>query len=105
MQRGLGVRSPGPDVFHLSTPPAHWWDNVIFACSSFQPFRSADDVDRWCRTHDLPRGASMSIPQLWDFASDWYGAYLSRPWHKRTREEVAALFAKHGLTGEFWEIA
>ncbi len=24
-------------VFHLSTPVARWWDNVIFACSSFQP--------------------------------------------------------------------
>jgi hypothetical protein len=28
------------DVFHLSTPAARWWDNVIFACSSFQPFAS-----------------------------------------------------------------
>jgi hypothetical protein len=103
VQRGAGV-ARSSDIFHLSTPPARWWDNVIFACSSFQPFRAEGDVDRWCRAHGLPRGASMSIPQLWDFARDWYGAYVSRPWRKRTKAEVAALFAKHGFAGEFWKI-
>lgn len=105
VKRGAGVTSPGGDVFHLSTPPVRWWDNVIFACSSFQPFRSEEDVDRWCRDHDLPRGATMSVAGLWDFARDWYGAYLTEPWRKRTGAEVTALFAKHGLTGRFWEIA
>ena len=42
--------------FHLSTPPARWWDNVIFACSTFQPFRAQRDIDAWCAAHDLPRG-------------------------------------------------
>lgn len=105
VQRGIGVSSPGSDVFHLSIPPARWWDNVVFACSSFQPFRSENDVDRWCRDHGFPRGATMSIPQLWGFARDWYGTCLSEPWRKRTKGEVRALFAKHGFTGEFWEIA
>jgi len=27
-------------IFHLSVPVARWWDNVIFACASFQPFAS-----------------------------------------------------------------
>jgi hypothetical protein len=104
IQRGIGVSSPTSDVFHLATPAAKWWDNVIFACSSFQPFRSSADVDRWCRDHAFPRGASMSIPQLWAFAQDWYGSYLAEPWRKRSTGEAAALFAKHGLTGEFWKI-
>ena len=102
--RRAGVTSPDSDVFHLSTPAARWWDNVIFACSSFQPFQSQADIDRWCREHDLPRGATLSIPQLWEFARDWYGSYLSAPWRKRSTAEAAALFAKHGLTGEFWKL-
>lgn len=104
VRRGVGVASSGSDVFHLPIPPARWWDNVIFACSSFQPFRSEEDADRWCRAHGFPRGATMSIARLWGFAGDWYGAYLSDPWRKRTSSEARALFAKHGLTGDFWEI-
>ena len=69
-----GVQSD--DVFHLSTPVRHWWDNVIYACASFQPFRAAADVDAWCQRHGFPRGAVMSMPQLWGFASEWDGSRL-----------------------------
>jgi len=92
------------DIFHLSTPPAGWWDNVIFACASFQPFEAQADIDAWCRRHALPRGAVLNIPALWDFARDWYGNYLQKPWRKRTNEEARALFMRHGLVGPFWEI-
>jgi len=91
------------DIFHLSTPVAAWWDNVIHACASFQPFRSEGDVEDWCVRHALPRGAILSLPALWLFARDWYGAYLQEPWRKRTREEVRALFQRHGLTSAFWQ--
>lgn len=92
------------DVFHLSTPVARWWDNVIHACSSFQPFASIDDIDPWCARHALPRGHVMTLAELWAFASDWYGAYVHAPWRKRTADEVRALFARHGLGGGFWAI-
>jgi hypothetical protein len=91
-------------VFHLSVPVAHWWDNVIHACASFQPFADEAGVDPWCARHAMKRGAVMRMDQLWRFASDWYGAYLSRPWRKRTPEEVRDLFTAHGLTGPFWEV-
>jgi hypothetical protein len=94
--------TPEKHVFHLSTPPARWWDNVIFACSSFQPFRGEADIDHWCQAHALPRGAVMTLPQLRAFASDWYGGYVDRPWRKRSASEVSRLFARHGLTGPFW---
>jgi Alkylmercury lyase len=94
----------GDGVFHLSTPVARWWDDVIFACSSFQPFRDEAEVDAWCARHALPRGAVMSLPALWRFARDWYGGYLEVPWKKRTADEAAALFARHGLTGAFWAV-
>ena len=100
-------RGDGPDstdVFHLSTPVRHWWDNVIHACASFQPFASEADVDPWCARHDLPRGAVLSMPQLWRFASDWYGGYVREPWRKRTADEIRAVFARNGLTGDFWRV-
>lgn len=94
----------GDDVFHLSTPVAQWWDNVIHACASFQPFAHERDIDPWCARHGFPRGAVMSLPALWAFASDWYGGAVDQPWRKRTPDEVRALFARHGFTGAFWAI-
>jgi hypothetical protein len=91
-------------VFHLSTPVARWWDNVIHACATFQPFASEVEIDRWCERHAMPRGAVMTLPALWGFAQDWYGNYLREPWRKRTPDEVRALFSRHGLTGPFWDI-
>ena len=91
-------------VFHLSIPVAHWWDNVIAACASFQPFADEGDIDPWCRRHDMARGAVFTMDALWRFASDWYGSYLRGPWRKRSAEDVRAWFARHGLTGPFWVI-
>lgn len=50
----------------------------------------AADIDPWCARHCLPRGAVMT---------------LSEPWHKRTPDEVRALFAHHRLVGAFWAIS
>lgn len=91
-------------LFHLSTPVKEWWDNVIHACASFQPFRLEAEIDRWCARHNLPRGAIIPLPRMWSFAADWYGTYLRAPWRKRSAEQVKALFAKHGLQGEFWQL-
>jgi hypothetical protein len=89
-------------VFHLSTPARLWWDNVIHACASFQPFASEEEVGPWCERHALPRGHVMTLDALWRFASDWYGDCLDEGWRKRSPEEVRALFDAHGLTGHFW---
>ena len=89
-------------VFHLSTPAREWWDNVIHACASFQPFAGEEEVDPWCTRHALPRGHVMSLDALWRFASDWYGNCLAEPWRKRSAAEVRALFDANGLAGDFW---
>ncbi|HEY0115927.1 MAG TPA: organomercurial lyase [Allosphingosinicella sp.] len=89
-------------VFHLSTPAAKWWDNVIHACASFQPFASEADIDPWCARHKMARGAVMSLQALWSFAGDWYGSYLADPWRRRTPEQVRRLLDRHGLKGAFW---
>lgn len=92
------------DVFHLSTPVAQWWDNVIFACASFQPFRSEADIGSWCGRHSLPKGAVLAMPALWRLASDWYGNYLEAGWRKRTPEAARDLFRRHNLLGPFWKV-
>ncbi|HEX8217273.1 MAG TPA: organomercurial lyase [Allosphingosinicella sp.] len=94
----------GDGIFHLSTPVARWWDNVVFACSTFQPFRREAEVDAWCARHALPRGAVMDLDALWRFATDWYGGYLDTRWRKRSADEARALFARHGLSGPFWAL-
>jgi len=100
-----GGRAPDTaDVFHLSTPVASWWDNVIHACASFQPFHREGDIDAWCARHALPKGAVLTMPALWAFAKDWYGEYLTRPWRKRSPDEVRALFKRHGLVSPFWQV-
>lgn len=99
-----GVLEATTDVFHLATPAARWWDNVVHACASFQPFRCEADADAWCIRHALPKGAVMSLPALHSFASDWYGGYLRSPWRKRPPAEARALLARHGLTGPFWQL-
>jgi Alkylmercury lyase len=91
-------------VFHLSTPARHWWDNVIHACASFQPFESEAEVEPWCERHALPRGHVMTMEALWRFASDWYGGYLEAPWRKRSVGQVRTLFERHGLSGPFWDL-
>lgn len=99
-----GRLTPVDHVFHLSTPVARWWDNVTFACSTFQPFRRAEDVQPWCEAHDLPPGATLPMDQLWGLAQDWYGSYIERPWRKRTGEQNQEIFARNGLTGPFWAV-
>lgn len=99
-----GVLTSTTGIFHLSTPVSKWWDNVIFACSSFQPFSNEEALADWCKRHHFPRGAVLSMEQLWGFAKDWYGDYLEKPWRKRSAEEVKAIFQSHGLVGSFWEI-
>ena len=91
-------------LFHLPIPPKHWWDNVIYTCGTFQPFRKEADIDDWCRRHALPKGAVIPLPTMWRFASDWYGPYLENHWRKRTSAEASALFAKHGFTSDFWAL-
>ncbi|MCA0911272.1 organomercurial lyase [Qipengyuania gaetbuli] len=91
-------------LFHLSTPVREWWDNVIHACATFQPFRSEAEIDLWCQRHALPRGAVVPMERMWLFASEWYGDYLREPWKKRSVEDASAVFAKHGFEGDFWRL-
>ncbi|GAC1398500.1 MAG: hypothetical protein NVSMB68_14220 [Thermoanaerobaculia bacterium] len=68
-------------------------------------FRSEEDIDRWCATWRLKRGAVLTIEQGWRLAKAWYREDRRDPaWRRRTAQEAAAVFASCGLTSEFWKV-
>jgi hypothetical protein len=67
-------------------------------------FRSEAHVDRWCKARGVPRGASFSLEQAWGLARAWYRDRLSPGWRRFTPEEGEAIFARLGLTGDFWRL-
>ncbi len=67
-------------------------------------FRSEEHVERWCRSRRVARGAAFSTEQAWRLARAWYADRLSPDWRRATPEEAQAIFARIGLTGEFWQL-
>ena len=67
-------------------------------------FRSEAHVDRYLETRRLPRGATFSLEQLWGLADAWYANRMAPDWRRRTPAEAETLFARLGLTGEFWTL-
>jgi len=52
----------------------------------------------------LPRGATMTLDQLWALARRWYAGRLEPEWRGRTAEASQAILAEVGLTGDFWRM-
>jgi hypothetical protein len=51
------------------------------------------------------KGATAAPQVLYDLGRDWYAGRLDTDWQPATAVESQALFARHGLTGEFWSLA
>ena len=67
-------------------------------------FRDEEHIDRWSRTRDLSRGATMTPEQCWQLAYGWYKDKVRPDWKRHSLEETEALLAAVGLTGPFWSI-
>ena len=67
-------------------------------------FRAEEHIDRWCRTRDIGRGATLTPEQGWRLAYDWYKDKLEPEWRRHTLEETEALLASVGLAGSFWHL-
>jgi hypothetical protein len=65
-------------------------------------FRAEEHVERWCKAHDLTRGATLTPQQGWQLAQGWYKDKLKPEWRRHTLEEAETLLASVGLTGPFW---
>lgn len=65
-------------------------------------FRSEDDVRAWCRKRNEPVRPLVRLDQLWGLADTWYSTRLQPNARRPQPDEMRAIFARLGLTGEFW---
>jgi hypothetical protein len=68
-------------------------------------FRSEDAIEQWCNAHQLPRGVTLSLEQIWDLAQRWYDDRLSPNYRGRSVEAAEAIFTAVGLDGPFWRFS
>ena len=68
-------------------------------------FRSEGELDDWLASQSYLKGAVIPPQTLYDLGADWYATRLDVDWKPASASEAAALFEKHGLTGEFWTLA
>lgn len=69
-------------------------------------FRSEEDIDRWCETWRLKRGAVIPVETGWQLAKAWYSEDRRQPsWRRRTADEAQAVFTSVGLTSDFWKLS
>jgi D-tyrosyl-tRNA(Tyr) deacylase len=66
-------------------------------------FRSEESLNEWLVTQKSPRGAVLSISQLWELSQHWYQGRMSPQYHGRTIEQAQEIFKELGLTSEFWQ--
>jgi hypothetical protein len=52
----------------------------------------------------MPRGAAIPVEQCFRLGKAWYEGRLDLAWRPKSAEEVAAIFDKVGLTGDFWSL-
>jgi len=68
-------------------------------------FRSEEHANAWCTLWGQPRGAVISLNQVWGLAGGWYGNDPRDPtWGRKTVDEAEAFFASLGLTEPFWSL-
>lgn len=91
-------------VVHFPIPMQQAWDNVIFTCSNMLIFRDEEQVDKWSKKHNIPKGDVQPVEKIWAFAQKWYGNHLNPNWQKWTVAEAKAIFAAFDLTHSIWNL-
>ena len=66
-------------------------------------FRSEELVRDWCAERNVTMRPRVRMDQLWALASTWYGTRLQENSRRPGPDEMRAIFAGIGLTGEFWD--
>ena len=67
-------------------------------------FRSEADVRGWLEATRQELGALITPQVLYDLGREWYATRMDLDWQPATAEEATAMFAAHGLVGEFWSL-
>jgi hypothetical protein len=47
----------------------------------------------------------LSPQAVHELGRDWYATRLDADWQRPAADQVAATFARHGLTGPFWALS
>ena len=66
-------------------------------------FRSEELVRAWCEKRGVPMRPTVTMPQLWQLAWTWYSNRLEADARRPKPDEMVAIFASIGLTGDFWD--
>ena len=66
-------------------------------------FRSEEMVRSWCVTHDYPMRPLVTMDQLWQLSTIWYGNRLQEDSRRPQPDEIREIFAGIGLEGDFWD--
>ena len=93
---------------HFPVKMADAWSNVVYTCQCMQFFSSADGIKHWTSRHrppgPQPTGSVQPLQKCFQFAKEWYAHHADPNWVKWTATEAAAMFKRHGLEGEIWEL-
>lgn len=52
----------------------------------------------------MQQGAVVAPQVVYELGRDWYATRLALDYEPATPEQAQALFAAHGLTGDFWAL-
>ena len=66
-------------------------------------FRSEERVREWCEAHRIPVRPLVTILQLWALSEAWYATRLQPDSRRPQPAEMREIFARVGLTGDFWD--
>jgi hypothetical protein len=67
-------------------------------------FQSEEWIERWYQRNHFERGETITVQRAWELSKLWYGERLSLDYHGRSREQVAEIFGRVGLTSKFWDV-
>ena len=61
-------------------------------------------MDAWLQRTGYPKGAVVSLEQMWALVQPWYAGRGEAGWRGRSAEDAQAIIDSVGLTGEFWRL-
>ena len=67
-------------------------------------FRSEADVHSWLEANRRALGVLITPQVLYDLGRDWYATRMDFDWQPVTAQQATAMFAAHGLVGDFWSL-
>lgn len=66
-------------------------------------FRSEERIREWCEARRMPLRPRVRFDQLWGLATAWYATRLEPDARRPRPAEMRAIFARLGLSGDFWD--